>query len=85
MATLSEEKYLKAIFICPSTTKRESAPMPLPENGNKASSATDMIKKLFEKGLIDYQKYKGVKLTENELAAVSVIKKAPLVGSVFGR
>jgi DtxR family Mn-dependent transcriptional regulator len=42
----------------------------------KASSATDMIKKLAEKGLVDYQKYQGVHLTEKgRFAAVSVIRK----------
>ena len=42
----------------------------------KASSATDMIKKLSDKGHVDYQKYKGVNLTDKgRLAAISVIRK----------
>ena len=31
----------------------------------KASSVTDMLKKLAEKDLVNYKKYQGVSLTEN--------------------
>jgi DtxR family Mn-dependent transcriptional regulator len=77
MATLSEENYLKAIFHLSKYDKTAVSTNAIAQKmETKASSATDMIKKLFEKGLIDYQKYKGVKLTENgRLAAVSVIRK----------
>ena len=77
MATLSEENYLKAIFHLSKYDKTAVSTNSIAQKmETKASSATDMIKKLFEKGLIDYQKYKGVKLTENgRLAAVSVIRK----------
>lgn len=77
MATLSEENYLKAIFHLSKYDKTAVSTNAIAQKmETKASSATDMIKKLFEKGLIDYQKYKGVKLTENgRFAAVSVIRK----------
>jgi DtxR family Mn-dependent transcriptional regulator len=77
MATLSEENYLKAIFhLANDDDAAVSTNAIARKMETKASSATDMIQKLFEKGLIDYQKYKGVKLTENgRLAAVSVIRK----------
>ena len=77
MATLSEENYLKAIFHLSKYDKTAVSTNAIAQKmETKASSATDMIKKLFDKGLIDYQKYKGVKLTENgRLAAVSVIRK----------
>ena len=77
MATLSEENYLKAIFhLANDDDSAVSTNAIARKMETKASSATDMIQKLFEKGLIDYQKYKGVKLTENgRLAAVSVIRK----------
>tara|TARA_B100000524_G_scaffold150485_1_gene76155 strand:- start:438 stop:1094 length:657 start_codon:yes stop_codon:yes gene_type:complete len=77
MATLSEENYLKAIFHLSKYDKTAVSTNAIAQKmETKASSATDMIKKLFEKGLIDYQKYKGVKLTEDgRLAAVSVIRK----------
>lgn len=77
MVTLSEENYLKAIY---HLAMRNDALVST--NGiakkmhTKASSATDMIKKLSEKGLVNYQKYRGVHLTEKgRLAAVSVIRK----------
>ena len=77
MATLSEENYLKAIFHLSNYDKTAVSTNAIAQKmETRASSATDMIKKLFEKGLIDYQKYKGVKLTDDgRLAAVSVIRK----------
>jgi DtxR family Mn-dependent transcriptional regulator len=77
MATLSEENYLKAIFHL--TTKDNmlvSTNSIAKKMKTKASSATDMIKKLSDKGHVDYLKYKGVNLTEKgRLAAISVIRK----------
>ena len=77
MVTLSEENYLKAIY---HLAKHENASVSTnaiaQKMQTKASSTTDMIKKLSEKGHVEYQKYKGVKLTEKgRLAAVSVIRK----------
>ena len=60
MATLSEENYLKAIFhLAADDVVSVSTNAIARKMDTKASSATDMIQKLFEKGLIDYQKYKG--------------------------
>jgi len=77
MATFSEENYLKAIFHLASNDDVTVSTNAIAQKmETKASSATDMIQKLFEKGLIDYQKYKGVKLTDKgRLAAASVIRK----------
>lgn len=77
MVTLSEENYLKAIY---HLAKHENASVSTnaiaQKMQTKASSATDMIKKLSDKGHVEYQKYRGVKLTEKgRLAAVSVIRK----------
>jgi len=42
----------------------------------KASSVTDMLKKLAEKDLVNYIKYQGVSLTENgKLAAKMIVRK----------
>jgi DtxR family Mn-dependent transcriptional regulator len=42
----------------------------------KASSVTDMIKKLAEKDLVNYKKYQGVSLTEKgKLAAKMIVRK----------
>ena len=77
MVTFSEENYLKAIY---HLAKQENASVSTnaiaQKMRTKASSVTDMIKKLSDKGHVEYQKYKGVKLTEKgRLAAVSVIRK----------
>ncbi len=77
MVTLSEENYLKAIYhLALRNDEKVSTNAIAQKMQTKASSATDMIKKLSEKGLVDYQKYKGVNLTEKgRLSAVSVIRK----------
>ena len=77
MVTLSEENYLKTIFhLATQDNSVVSTNAIAMKMETRASSATDMIQKLFEKALIDYQKYKGVKLTKKgRLAAVSVIRK----------
>ena len=77
MVTLSEENYLKAIYHLAKPDKASVSTNAIATKMlTKASSATDMIKKLAEKGLVDYQKYQGVHLTEKgRFAAVSVIRK----------
>ena len=77
MVTLSEENYLKAIYHLAKQDKASVSTNAIATKMlTKASSATDMIKKLAEKGLVDYQKYQGVHLTEKgRFAAVSVIRK----------
>jgi DtxR family Mn-dependent transcriptional regulator len=75
--TLTEENYLKAIYHL--SQKQDSG---ISTNAiaqkieAKASSVTDMLKKLADKKLISYIKYKGVSLTEKgRLAAVDIIRK----------
>lgn len=77
MYTLAEENYLKAIF----HLERESN-KPVPTNAiaqkleMKASSATDMVQKLADKGLLDYRKYKGATLSkEGKKVAANIIRK----------
>jgi DtxR family Mn-dependent transcriptional regulator len=77
MFTLSEENYLKAIY---HLGKRGSSAVSTNAIANrmrtKASSVTDMLRKLSEKRLANYQKYKGVHLTQDgKLAAINVIRK----------
>jgi len=77
MLSNTEEKYLKSIY---KVSEKE--------NGNvntnaiaaltstSAASVTDMLKRLAEKGLIEYQKYKGVKLTrEGSVIATNLVRK----------
>ena len=75
--TLTEENYLKAIFHLSQKSEGEVSTNAIAEQIDaKASSVTDMLKKLAEKNLITYIKYKGVKLTENgRLTAVDIVRK----------
>ena len=77
MVTHSEENYLKAIFhLSKQDNQAVSTNAIARKMETKASSATDMIKKLSEKDFVAYQKYRGVKLTNNgRLAAAAVIRK----------
>tara|TARA_R100000935_G_scaffold27623_1_gene47813 strand:+ start:1734 stop:2390 length:657 start_codon:yes stop_codon:yes gene_type:complete len=77
MFSLSEENYLKAIFhlerAFPSGVSTNAL---ADEMSTKASSVTDMIKKLSEKKLVAYKKYQGVKLSDKgRETAVNVIRK----------
>lgn len=77
MTTSSEENYLKAIFKI-----AEKEPGAVLTNalaaamGTSAASATDMLKRLSEKQLVAYEKYRGVTLTEagNRLATALIRK-----------
>ncbi len=78
MATQSEENYLKNIFII--LEKNNSLPVTTNELSDvmsiKAASVSDMLKRLSEKKLIHYKKYKGVLLTQKGKGrAVCIIRK----------
>ena len=64
MITLTEENYLKAILsISLNEGGKISTNAISKEIGTSAASVSDMIKKLQEKKLIKYKKYKGVELS----------------------
>lgn len=77
MVTLSEENYLKAIYHLGKQGKLAVSTNAIAEKvDSKASSVTDMLKKLADKNLAHYIKYQGVTLTdEGKLSAASVIRK----------
>ncbi len=77
MITLSEENYLKAIYhLGKQGTVAVSTNAIAEKIQSKASSVTDMIKKLADKNLANYIKYQGVSLTKKgRLAAALVIRK----------
>ncbi len=77
MFSLSEENYLKAIFHLQNSYKGGVSTNALAEEmQTKASSVTDMVKRLSEKGLVNYKKYQGVKLSAaGRKAAIEVIRK----------
>ncbi len=77
MLTHSEENYLKAIYHLSLIEDNGVSTNAIAQKMNtKASSVTDMIKKLSEKGFMNYQKYQGVSLTkEGKMTAKMVIRK----------
>ncbi len=77
MYSLSEENYLKAIFHLEQKYREGVSTNALAEEmETKASSVTDMIKKLSDKNLVNYKKYQGVKLSEaGRKTAIDVIRK----------
>lgn len=72
----TEENYLKAIFSLSKKTESAVSTNDLAGKlATKASSVTDMIKKLADKKLVDYKKYQGVTLSkEGKKTAVSIIR-----------
>lgn len=76
MTSLSEENYLKAIFHLENSYPKGVSTNALAEEMNtKASSVTDMVKRLSEKELVVYKKYQGVKLSKTgRNAAIQVIR-----------
>ncbi len=75
--TFSEENYLKTIYHLTTVLDGEVSTNAIAEKmETKASSVTDMLKKLAEKELIDYKKYQGVLLTEKgKLSAKMIVRK----------
>ncbi len=76
--SLTEENYIKAIFSISRTNGAEGVSTnELSDHlHNKAGSVTDMLKRLAEKKLINYQKYKGVFLTpRGEKLALNIVRK----------
>lgn len=77
MLTHAEENYLKAIYHLSLSEKNGVSTNAIALKMNtKASSVTDMIKKLSEKSFMNYQKYQGVNLTDQgKMTAKMVIRK----------
>ena len=76
MNTKSEEDYLKCLYHLQQGKKNVSTNEIANYLSMKPSSVSDMLKKLAEKKLVYYLKYKGSSLTKKgELIALSVIRK----------
>jgi DtxR family Mn-dependent transcriptional regulator len=75
--TFSEENYLKTIYHLTILSDSEVSTNAIAEMmETKASSVTDMLKKLAEKDLVNYKKYRGVSLTEEgKLMAKMIVRK----------
>jgi DtxR family Mn-dependent transcriptional regulator len=77
MFTLSEENYLKAIYHLEVGSKKGISTNAIAKSlETKASSVTDMVKKLSEKKVVLYKKYQGVTLTEfGKKTAANIVRK----------
>ena len=77
MLSQAEENYLKSIYNLElSNSEKVSTSLIAEQLNTKAPSVTDMIKKLAEKELVNYKKYKGVSLSLNgKNLAVEIIRK----------
>jgi DtxR family Mn-dependent transcriptional regulator len=74
--TVSEENYIKSIYHLQQETGMVNTNSLAAEMQTKAASVTDMLKKLSGKKILQYEKYKGFKLTENgKKVALSVVRK----------
>lgn len=76
MNTLAEENYLKSIYHLSVNDGNASTNQIASSLNTKASSVTDMLKKLADKALINYTPYQGVSLTPSgEKIAIGIIRK----------
>jgi DtxR family Mn-dependent transcriptional regulator len=74
--SVSEENYIKSIYHLQQETGLVNTNSLAAEMQTKAASVTDMLKKLSTKKILQYEKYKGFKLTENgKKVALSVVRK----------
>jgi DtxR family transcriptional regulator, Mn-dependent transcriptional regulator len=74
--TISEENYIKSIYHLQQDTGMVNTNSLAAEMQTKAASVTDMLKKLSAKKILQYEKYKGFKLTDGgKKVALSVVRK----------
>lgn len=74
--SVSEENYIKSIYHLQQDTALVNTNALAAEMQTKAASVTDMLKKLAAKKILQYEKYKGFKLTENgKKVALTVVRK----------
>jgi DtxR family Mn-dependent transcriptional regulator len=82
--TLSEENYLKTIYHLIGNSDKEVSTNAIADSiETKASSVTDMLKKLADKDLVNYVKYQGVSLTSKGLLAAKMIVRKHRLWEVF--
>ena len=82
--TISEENYIKVIYhlshVSPKGVNTNAIAGML---DTKASSVTDMLKKLSEKEVVSYQKYQGVTLTQKGMISAKMIVRKHRLWEVF--
>lgn len=76
MNTLAEENYLKSIYHLALSDENVTTNEVASLLNTKASSVTDMLKKLADKDLVNYTPYQGVNLTSaGKKIAINIIRK----------
>jgi len=77
MHTQTEENYLKAIYhLSAKKTDPVNTSSIAFSLATTSASVTDMLKKLAEKNLVEYEKYKGVRITrKGEKVAINIVRK----------
>ncbi|RKF04082.1 DtxR family iron (metal) dependent repressor [Tenacibaculum lutimaris] len=77
MFSQSEENYIKTIYHLEADFKKGISTNAIAKKlDTKASSVTDMIKKLSEKDVVTYKKYQGVTLTDfGKKTAANIVRK----------
>lgn len=77
MLSLAEENYLKTIYHLSETHHEDISTNAIADTLNtKPASVTDMIRKLSNKGMLNYRKYRGVSISdEGKKAALNVVRK----------
>ncbi len=75
--SLAEENYIKSIYHLAESGNGEVSTNAIADDlHTKPASVSDMMRKLSEKGVIQYQKYKGVQISEKgRKIALTVIRK----------
>lgn len=82
--TYSEENYLKAIYHLSQLQKKGVSTNAIAKLiDSKASSVTDMIKKLADKNLVFYERYQGVSLTTQGVYAAKMLVRKHRLWEVF--
>lgn len=82
--SLTEENYLKAIYRLSLKANKKITPTAIAEEISvNAASVVDMIKKLSEKKIINYEKTKGVKLTDKGMKTALAIIRNHRLWEVF--
>lgn len=83
MHSVAEENYIKAIYHAQEGDDLVSTNKIAARMNTKASSVTDMLKKLADKQLVEYIPYKGSRLTKNGLDYVMQIIRKHRLWEVF--
>ncbi len=84
MPTLSEENYLKTIYHLSRQSANKISVKSIADGlSNNPASVIDMLKKLTNKKLIHYDKFKGAKLTEKGLRTALFIVRKHRLWEVF--